>query len=278
MNIVGNRLASRVLVVVPLLVVLALWQYAGSTSHSAGFFFSTPLDVAGAAVTMLAKDADWIRGGAVSSIPESGLLSNAAITSFEAVAGFLVGNVLGAGVGISLWYTRLGARIARPYLVALGALPVFAIAPMTILWFGIGIEAKIVLASLSTVFLAAAQAYKGAEQVDPLLLMRFRSFGAGRAAIFRRLLLPSALAWIIASLRLSIGAALMGAFIGEFIASQRGLGHLILKASGVYDTPTVLAGVATMIAIAMTLDVGVSVAERNLLGWRGEGGREPAGP
>jgi NitT/TauT family transport system permease protein len=276
-----KRAAPRALTALPLLLALAAWQVVGSRSHSIAFFFSTPTGVVGAAAEMVSQDAAWLiasfNGGARPDIPDNGLVWNAVVTSFEAVSGFLIGNLIGASAGIGLWYSQSGARMARPYLVALGALPVFAIAPMTILWFGIGIGAKVMLATLSTVFIAASQAYKGAEQVDPLLLMRFRSFGAGRRVIFRRLLLPSALSWIIASLRLTIGAALMGAFVGEFIASEHGLGHLILKASGVYDTPRVLVGIAAMIAIAMTLDAAVGATERHLLSWRGEGGREHVG-
>ncbi len=273
-----KRLAFGFATAIPLLAALIAWQYAGERSNSVAFFFATPSAVAGAAVNMLEQDAGWLatllRSGGQGDPPEQGLLWNAAITAYEAVAGFILGNVLGAGLGISLWYTRTGARIARPYLVALGALPVFAIAPMTILWFGIGIGAKVMLATLATIFLAAAQAFRGAEHVDPLLLTRFRTFGAGRALIFRRLLLPSALTWIVASLRLSVGAALLGAFVGEFIAAEHGLGHVIVKASGLYETPTVLVGVGAMLAIALTLDAAVSFAERNLLRGRGGGGDE----
>lgn len=273
-----RRLTAGFVTSLPLLLGLIAWQYAGDRSSSMAFFFATPTTVAAAAADMLKRDAGWLKALLNSGIPgeppEQGLLWNAAITAFEAVAGFFLGNIIGAAFGISLWYTRTGARIARPYLVALGALPVFAIAPMTILWFGIGIGAKVILATLATTFLAAAQAFRGAEQVDPLLLTRFRTFGAGRGFIFRRLLLPSALTWIVASLRLSVGAALLGAFVGEFIAAEQGLGHVIVRASGLYETPTVLVGVFAMLAIALALDAAVSLVERRLLRRYGGGGDE----
>lgn len=273
-----RRVTDGLVVSLPLLAALIAWQYAGDRSSSVSFFFATPSAVAGAAADMLKQDVAWLAAyldtGIRPAPPEHGLLWNAAITAYEAVAGFLLGNILGATIGISLWYTRTGAHIARPYLVALGALPVFAIAPMTILWFGIGIGAKVMLATLATIFLAAAQAFRGAEQVDPLLLARFRTFGASRALIFRRLLLPSALTWIVASLRLSVGAALLGAFVGEFIAAEHGLGHVIVKASGLYETPTVLVGVCAMLTIALTLDAAVSLVERGLLRRQGGGMHE----
>lgn len=276
MRVTLRRLLFAALMLAPLMLVLLLWQWVGARSPSLAFFISTPGQVVTTAWSMLAADpalfAEALRTGAAPTNPTSGLLWNSAVTAAEATAGFLIGNLIGTLIGIALWYSQTVARIARPYLVALGALPVFAIAPITILWFGIGFEAKVALAALATVFLAAAQAFKGAEQVDPLLVRRFRVLGASRWVMFRRLLLPSALVWIVASLRLNIGAALLGAFIGEFIASQQGLGHLIIRASGLYDTSRVLVGVLAMIAIALLLDGLVGLAERRLFRWRANDG------
>jgi len=236
----------------PAMLFLALWQWMGSRP-SLGFFFSTPEAVSKAFFSLL-------RSGE--------LETNAAITAFEALSGFLLGNLIGAVLGVGLWYTESGARIAKPYLTILGSIPVFALAPMTILWFGIGIGAKVALAFLSTVFIAAAQAHRGAGQADPLLLRRFRVFGASRAILFRYLLLPTAGAWIVGSLRLTVGAALLGAFVGEFIASERGLGYLILRASSLYNTATVITGVITMALMALGLDAAVDALEHKLFGWR----------
>jgi NitT/TauT family transport system permease protein len=243
----------RILSIALLVTFLLLWQAYGSHSQTAAFFFSTPLRTIQTGVQM---------------IGDGSLVSNSIVTASEAAAGFLLGNLFGAGFGVMLWYSELVARIARPYLVALGALPVFAIAPMTILWFGVGIKAKIALAFLSTVFLAAAQAFKGVQEVDPLLVQRFRIFGANRRVLFTRLLLPSAMVWIISSLRLTFSAALLGAFVGEFIASEQGIGHMIIRASGLYDTPRVLVGVIDMVAMALFSDFGISRLEQRLFRWR----------
>lgn len=276
MNLGLKRLLFGLLGLTPLMVFLLAWQYVGGRSESLAFFISTPQQVVAAARTMLAADpalfAEALRTGRVPTNPDGGLLWNSAVTAAEATGGFVIGNLVGTLIGIGLWYSQTVARIARPYLVALGALPVFAIAPITILWLGIGFTAKVGLAALATVFLAAAQAFKGAEQVDPLLVRRFRVLGASRWVMFRRLLLPSALVWIVASLRLNIGAALLGAFIGEFIASEQGLGRLIIRASGLYDTSRVLVGVLAMIAIALLLDSLVGLADRQLFRWRANGG------
>jgi NitT/TauT family transport system permease protein len=226
------------------------WHAYGSSSDTRKFFYSTPMAVA----------ANLLRLTIDGSLPR-----NTLITGFEALSGFLFGNLIGCLAGLALWYSKLVAWIAKPYIVGLASLPVFAIAPMTVLWFGIEIYAKIALSFLATVFIAASQAFKGAENVDPILQKQFRVMGASRFSTFRYLLLPASAIWIISSLRLTIGASLLGAFIGEFIASDCGLGNMILRASGVYDTPTVLVGVLTMVALAIFFDLIVDWVEQRLL-------------
>lgn len=241
--------------VLPFLGFLLVWQWAGASSPARRFFFSTPGQVLKSLVALTA---------------DGTLPRHTAVTAGEALIGFVIGNCVGAAVGILLWYSEWVAEIAKPYIVILGTLPVFAIGPMTVLWFGVGFGAKVALAFLATVFLAAGQAYKGAEQVDPLLLRRFRIFGASRWNTFRHLLFPSAAIWIIGSLRLTIGAALLGAFIGEFIASEQGLGYMIIRASGVYDTPRVIVGVIVIVSLALILDGMIDLLEKRIFRWQAD--------
>jgi NitT/TauT family transport system permease protein len=245
---------------------LVAWEAAGQSSESFSFFFSFPSDIAATAASMLSDDirvfGAVFGSGELPSGATPGLIWNVGVTAIEALAGFVIGNVLGTLIGVSLWFSRTVGQISKPYLVALGAVPVFAIAPMTILWFGIGFEAKVALATLATFFIAVTQSFRGAEQVDPLLVRRFQVFGASQLLVFRRLILPSALVWIFSSLRLTVGAALLGAFIGEFIASDQGIGRVIVRASGLYDTPRVLVGVISIVLVALTLDALVSRLEK----------------
>lgn len=244
--------AARWASLLPLAVFLAAWQAYGESSSERRFFYSTPVLVA-----------KCLWADATSGL----LLRHVAITTGEVLLGFLAGNLVGALVGMALWFYEPLARLSRPYMVALASFPVFAIAPMTILWFGISWWAKVALAFWATVFLAMSQAYKGAEQVDPLLRRRFQVFGADHWTIFLRLLLPSSVGWLIASLRLTIAAALLGAFVGEFISSQEGLGHFIVRASGLYDTSRVLVGVLSMVVLALAMDWLVSLLERRVTAW-----------
>lgn len=246
------RALSWIAPVIPAVLFLAFWQWMGSVARL-GFFFSTPIHVA-QALFALARSGD--------------LFVDSSITASEAIAGFLLGNLIGSIAGLGLSGSQTLGRIASPYLTICGAVPIFALAPMTILWFGIGMPAKIALAFLGTVFIAAAQAYRGATEADPLLRKRLLVFGANRITLFRYLLLPAVSTWIIASLRLTVGSALLGAFVGEFIASERGLGHLILRASSLYDSATVLAGILTLAVLALGLDAVVIALERKIFRWR----------
>jgi NitT/TauT family transport system permease protein len=249
----------------PLVAFLAFWQWYCQQDSRRSFYYSTPERVAVTA---------W------KDLTDGSLPRHTGVTLGEAMIGFVGGNLVGAVVGLALWYTPLVARVSKPYLVAVAAIPVFAIAPMTILWFGVGWAAKAILAFLATVFIAAAQAYRGAEQVDPLHLHRLRVFGAGRWRVFWRLLVPTALVWVIGSLRLTVGGAFLGAFIGEFIAAEVGLGYMITKAAGLYDTPRVLVGVIVIVLIAVATDRLIELAERRMLIWSprvGRGGTSPGG-
>lgn len=247
-----NVLVRVCLSVVPLLLFVVVWQWFSGSEPSRAFFFATPSSV----LATLARN-----------LMDGTLLRHAAVTAGEALLGFLSGNAVGACIGLLLWVRPGTARVAKPYLVVLGAVPVFAIAPMTIIWFGVGFGAKVALAFLATVFVAAAQAYRGAEQVDPLLMQRLHIFGATRWRQFTKLVIPASLIWVLAGLRLTSGLALLGAFIGEFIAADKGLGYYILRAGSVYDTPAVLAGVIVIVSIALAMDRGVDFVEKRAIRW-----------
>ena len=141
--------------------------------------------------------------------------------------------------------------VARPYLVALGSVPVFALGPVLIFWFGTGIWSKVVLGFLSTFVIALTQAYTGATEADPNLLRLTKAFGGTRSQAFSKIIVPSATIWVLSGIRLNIGMALLGAFIGEFISSRMGLGHLIIIAEGLYNVNQIWVGVIGIMSIAI---------------------------
>jgi len=237
----------------PLIVFLVVWHVLTNDSPDRQFTFSSPKLVIEAFVKLASSGE---------------LLKNTMVTVLEAVSGFLMGTITGATVGLSFWYSRTIAKIANPYITALATIPIFSLAPVIITWFGIGLWSKIMLAFLSTVAVAIVQSYQGAMSVEPRFLKFMHVAGASRPQIFRMVVMPSALIWVINAMRLNIGLALLGAFIGEFISAEEGLGYMINKASGLYDMATVFVGVIALIFVALALTAIIDQLERRLLKWR----------
>lgn len=200
----------------------------------------------------------------ISGLVKGTLIQDSLITGGEALAGFLLGNLFGTLAGLALWHMPFLFRILRPYIFALGTAPLFAFAPIIIIWFGTGLLAKVVIATLSTVFVALMQAYRGADEADPRLLEVVRSLGGGRSEVFRKVIAPASLVWVMAAFRLNIGLALLGSFLGEYISSERGLGHVILVAGGLYNIPLILAAVFLIVVLGWLLTLIVDSMENPL--------------
>src|SRR5262249_3112026 len=132
------------------------------------------------------------------------------------------------------------------------------------LWFGTGILAKIMIATLSTVFIALFQAYTGASEVSGKYIRMMQAFKATKHQIFGKVIVPSAVVWVMAAFKMNVGFALLGAFIGEYISSSQGLGHMILVASGLFDMSLVLCGVLMLICTAFIFNLGISKIEPSL--------------
>lgn len=231
----------------PAFVLAIVWEVVGASSMRAGYLIARPSAV------LLAL---------LRSFHDIKTLYDCLVTTGEGVAGLILGTGLGAFVGLALWFSPAIARIARPYVVALGSLPILAIAPIMIVWFGIGYSMKVACATLGPLLVAISHANQGAHSVDPDQVRLFRMFGATKNQIFRNAILPSALTWVFASLKLNVSFAFLGAFLGEFISSERGLGHDILRAAGVYNVPRVLADSALLAAITLALTWCVEWLER----------------
>lgn len=248
-----NTIISKLLKFLPLILFLIIWELAVRNSKISTFLFGTP--------SLVIKNF-------IEKISDGSLIVDTYITAIETFLGFLLGNIIGSILGLSLWYSKKIADIAKPYIIAIGSIPIFALAPMMIMWFGTGIFSKIMMAAFSTVVVAIVQAYNGALNVDSDQINLLKTFGANRNQIFKKIIVQSSLVWVLASYRLNIGFALLGAFIGEFISSEKGLGHLIIRAGGLYNIPLVLVGVFCIILIALILSYLVGIVERKLLFWR----------
>jgi NitT/TauT family transport system permease protein len=196
------------------------------------------------------------------------LLEAIGVTGLEAFLGFLAGSIVGTLTGLLLWYSKRLNSMLRIYISALGSVPIFALGPVLVFWFGTGLFSKIVLGFLSTFAIAVAQAFNGAYEADPNLQKLLRVFGASQKQIFMKLIVPSSVIWMLAGIRINIGLALLGAFIGEFIASRQGLGYLIIVAQGLYNVNQIWVGVLGIIFIASIFYVLTGPIEKWARRWQ----------
>lgn len=236
-----------------LAAVLGAWHLLTSTEVLPPFFFGEPLQVG-------RRILDWVITGKI--FPHLG------VTMLETLLAFVIGTALGLGAGLWLGLSPLAARLFDPYITAVNSMPRVILAPIFAVWFGLGIWSKVLLGVTLVFFIVFFSVYHGVREVSPVVLANARMLGASRRQLLRHVYLPSATAWVFASLHASVGMAFVGAVVGEYLGSARGVGYLILQAEGVFDINTVFAGVIVLTLCAVVLDRLVGVVERRLLTWR----------
>jgi NitT/TauT family transport system permease protein len=252
-----HRIRSAAIVLATQVALLALllgfWEQSTANNKQAAFMFGSPSAMAGFLNQMVGDGSLW---------------SDTYVTGLETLLGFLVGNFIGTVIGLSLWYSRFVSQVVQPFVIALGSIPIIALAPIIIIWFGTGLISKVAMSTLSVVIVALVTSYKGAAGVDPDQVNLMRTLGASKFQIFRKLVVPASLVDIFAGLKLTVGFALIGAIVGEFMSSSEGLGHAIFKAGSLYIIPKVFAALVATIALALLLTFVVGRAERLLMPWR----------
>ena len=196
------------------------------------------------------------------------LLSDTYYTLFEAILGFVIGTVFGSLLGLALWYSVFVARLVEPFIVAINSVPKIALAPIVILWFGTGLVSKVALSVSLTAIVALIAAYQAAKDADVDLQSLLISMGASKHQVFYKAVVPSTLPAIIATFRINVGFGLVGAVVGEFISSQRGLGHMIYTASSLYDLNSVWVGLFTLMIVGFVLYYVIDMVERASLPWK----------
>ena len=240
------------------LLAIALWQI-GTTVPVDGayllppFFFSTPVDVAARVIKWFVEGTVW---------------RHLWITLYEAMMAFIIGSA--AGVVIGFWFARqpMVAAVLDPYIKMINALPRVVLAPIFALWFGLGPASKIALGITLVFFIVFFNVYQGVREVSPTILANARMLGMNDRALMRHVYWPSALSWMFSSLHTSVGFAVVGAVVGEYLGSAAGLGYLIQQAEGVFDVAGVFAGMLVLAAFVLVIDGVVTMAERRLLVWR----------
>jgi NitT/TauT family transport system permease protein len=191
-----------------------------------------------------------------------------AVTLLEAALAFVLGSMAGVALGLLLARRPLLADVFEPYLRVANALPRVVLAPIFLLWFGLGVWSKVALGVTVVFFVVFFNTFQGVRDADRAVVNNVRMMGATERQLMRYVLIPSALTWIFSSLHVSAGFAMIAVVVGEYLGSSRGLGYLIAQAEGVFDTTGVFAGLVILSAAVLGLGAAVSAAERRLLRWK----------
>ena len=236
-----------------LFVLFGTWYVLTETGVLAPFFFGRPLKVAHVIW-------EWFASGKI--------YPHLAITLLETILAFVAGSLLGLGIGLWLALTPLASVLADPYIKAMNAMPRVILAPIFAVWFGLGVTSKVALGVTLVFFVVFFNVYQGVKEVSPVVLANARMLGANQRQLLRTVYLPSATSWVFSSLHTSVGLAFVGAVVGEYLGSARGVGYLILQAEGTFDVNTVFAGIVVLTAFALVLDGLVGRIERSLMKWQ----------
>lgn len=247
-----STLQVRLAQIATLVGVLLAWQWASGKMVNP-LFISDPLSV-------LKRLVAWIANGSI--------FEHAGITLFEAVSGLLIGSVFGIVLGVVLGRAPFIARLLKPYIFGFNALPKIALAPLILLWVGLGYDAKVVFVAIVVFFLAFFNTFVGVREVDVDLVDSVRVMRADRWQLISKVIVPSASTWIFAGFQLAVPYALIAAILGEMIAADAGLGYVLVRAGAASDTAGMLAALTIVGLLALTIHQLVDRLQRRLDVWK----------
>jgi NitT/TauT family transport system permease protein len=234
------------------IALLAIWQLSAGRLVDK-FMISSPTDV-------IARLWGWIASGTI--------YVHVWATVYATVYGFVIGAVAGVVGGLWLGLSPFLSRLLDPFSWAFNALPKVALAPLFILWFGLGINSKVALAAVLVVFLVFVNTFAGVREVDPDLVDSLRLMRAKRRQILTKVVLPSATSWIFVGLKTAVPYALIGTIIGEMIAANRGLGYLVQRSGSEFDTAGVFAALVVIAVLAVIFNEMVGRVQDRIQGWK----------
>lgn len=253
----SQALSHRLLVNLGRLFVLALLLIGTELGVRYGImnqlFFASPTEI------LVALQTQWDKGT---------FLSDVGITVSETLLGLAAGSLAGMAVGLILPQLRILSNVIEPFLMVLNGIPVIVIAPLFILWLGLGLTSKIGISVYIVFFAMFIPVYTASLRLDTTFVDALRVMGASRRQIFWKVVVPSSLPSVYTGLKIGSGLALIGAVIGEFVASRAGLGHMILYASGTLDTPALYLGIITIAIFAAALSFAIDAMGPLLVPYR----------
>ncbi|MCW2642429.1 MAG: transporter permease [Dactylosporangium sp.] len=252
-----ERIVVNVLRVAVFVVFVGGWEVLTDLKVLDPFFFGQPSRV-------IVQLRDWMVNGT-----EAGpLWTQVGVTLEEALIGFAIGVVGGIVCGIALGRIPMLSKVFGPYIKVMNSIPRIVLGSIFIVWLGLGLSSKVALAVVLVFFAVFFNAFQGVREVDRNLIANARILGASGRQVTTQVVLPSALTWIIASLHVSFGFALIGAIVGEFLGAQQGLGLLISQAQGTFNPNAVFAAMVIIAVVALAAEGLIALLERALLSWR----------
>jgi NitT/TauT family transport system permease protein len=240
-----------------LFLILGGWELFANLKIIDPFFFGQPSGI----YNQLVK---WVQHGTA----YGSIWLQIWVTVKEALLGFVYGVVAGIVVGVLLGQVPFLADVLGPYIKVVNALPRIVLGSIFLVWLGLGTTSKVVLAAVLVFFVVFFNAFQGVREVDRNFVSNARVLGASRLQVVRHVVVPSALTWIIASLHVAFGFAIIGAIVGEFLGAQRGLGLVISTAQNTFNPDGVFAAMLIIAVVALTAEGLIAQLEKRLLAWR----------
>jgi NitT/TauT family transport system permease protein len=248
-----RRVPIRVWQLLLAIAFLLSWEWGSRSGALDAFFFSRPSDV-------LVRVWAWMVTGSI--------WPHLMTTFVEAALSFAIGALSGVVFGFALARSSFLAALLDPFIRVGNALPRVVLAPIFLLWFGLGIWSKVALGVTVVFFVVFFNTFRGVRDVERVIVDNARMLGASERQLIRHVLIPSALTWIFSSLHVSIGLAIVAVVVGEYLGASRGVGYTIAQAEGVFDTTGVFAGMTVLSAGVLLVGAAVDRLERWLLRWK----------
>ena len=237
-----------------LAVFLAVWEWAARSGYLNPLYIPAPSKIGAVLVTLFSVGTIW---------------PHLAATFGAALGGLFVGLAIGTILGAAAAMVPVIAELLEPVMILLNAVPRVVLAPLFVIWLGIGLASKIALAFILVAVLVFFTVFTGIRQVDRRLVERVLTLGGGRATLLREVYLPSVTAWLLGNLKVAVGFAFTGAVVGEFVAATKGLGYLLSFAQSTYNAALMLALVFLIMIFVLLIFALSERLEKRLTRWRG---------
>jgi NitT/TauT family transport system permease protein len=252
MGRIFNRPLTRQLI--GLAVLLIVWQAAANAGWLNPLYMPSPLKIWAALVQLFGAGTIW---------------PHLAATFAAALGGLAIGVVVGVLLGAAAAILPVIAELLEPVMILLNAVPRVVLAPLFVIWLGIGLASKVALSFMLVAVLIFFTVYTGIRQVDRKLVERVITLGGGRGTLLREVYMPSVTAWVLGNLKVAVGFAFTGAVVGEFVAATKGLGYLLSFAQSTYNAALMLALVLVIMVFVLLIFIASEWLEKRLTRWRG---------